>query len=168
MLMEMRPTMAKAGLKDHPKFRRLVYILREPVPHVWGYLECLWMSGYQLRSDRIGDDIDVELAAEFQGEPGTLAKALVTSGFIDNKDGIYFIHDFWEHCPKYVRDAKGKSERRTADRQRTNADKRGQTAVSASIWRKIATKTRTTSDKTRSRRTKRKRKRKRKRKKKKK
>jgi hypothetical protein len=108
--------MAKAGLKDHPKFRRLVYLLKEPVPHVWGYLECLWASGYQLRSDRIGDEIDVELGAEFVGEQGRLVKALLAVGFIESREGVYFIHDFWEHAPKYVRDALAARERRAESR----------------------------------------------------
>jgi len=95
--------MARAGLKDHPKFRRLVYILREPVPHVWGYLECLWATAYQQRSDRIGDKIDVELSADYPGEPGKLCDALVQAGFIDRAGDVYYVHDLADHAPPYVR-----------------------------------------------------------------
>ena len=96
-------TMARAGLKDHMKFKRLVYILREPVPHVWGYLECLWATSYQQRSDQIGDRIDVELAADFPREPGKLVDALIVTGFIDLVEGVHYVHDLVDHAPPYVR-----------------------------------------------------------------
>lgn len=95
--------MARAGFKDHPKFKRLVYLLKEPVPHVWGYLECLWNTAYQLRDDKIGDSISVELNAEYPGETGKLCNALLNCGWIDEIEGQFYIHDLLDHCPPYVK-----------------------------------------------------------------
>src|SRR5262245_23991878 len=97
--------MARAGLLDHRKFKRLVHILREPVPHVVGYLEVLWTTGYQQRDPFIGDKVDVELAAQFPGEPGKLCAALHEVGFIDavpDRPGTFQVHDLYENAPRYV------------------------------------------------------------------
>jgi hypothetical protein len=79
--------MARPGLKNHPKFRRLVFVLKEPIPHVLGYLECLWMVAYECGDPLIGDQTDVELAAEWPGERGKLCKALSECRFLDESDG---------------------------------------------------------------------------------
>jgi hypothetical protein len=94
---------ALSSLWTNPKFRRLVHELREPVPHVLGYLECLWNTAYQAANPRIGDAIDVELAAEYPGERGKLFKALVACRFLDEESGVFFVHDFWDHAPHYVK-----------------------------------------------------------------
>jgi len=96
--------MARPGFKDHRKFKRLVHLLQEPVPHVLGYMECLWDVAYQNGDPFIGDAIDVELAAQYPGEPGKLCKALLSCGLIDEVDGgKYQIHDLHENAPDYVK-----------------------------------------------------------------
>src|SRR4051812_26885101 len=62
--------MARPTLRQHPKFRRLCHLLAVPVPHALGYLECMWSVGYQCGDPVLGDATDVELAAEWPGEPG--------------------------------------------------------------------------------------------------
>jgi hypothetical protein len=63
-----------------------------------------------MRSAKVGDKLDVEISAEYPGERGKLCDALLEVGFLDiNSDGdTYFIHDFLEHAPRYVRDAVSK------------------------------------------------------------
>lgn len=96
--------MARPGLSDNPKFRRLVHLLGEPVPHVRGYLECMWEVGYQSGNPLIGDALDVELAAQFPGTPGKLFAALLDSRFIDCVgESKYAIHDLLDNAPDYVR-----------------------------------------------------------------
>jgi hypothetical protein len=96
--------MAKPGFQHHPKFKRLVYILREPVPHVWGYCECLWNVAYQNGDPLIGDSMDIELAAQYPGEPGKLTQALLVVRLIDEVEGGKFqIHDLHENAPDYVK-----------------------------------------------------------------
>jgi hypothetical protein len=95
--------MARPGLQVHPKFRRLVHTLGEPVPHVLGYLECMWLVGYESGNPVLGDHLDVELAAQYPGKPGTLHQALLDCRFIDVRpDGRFQIHDLHENAPSYV------------------------------------------------------------------
>lgn len=95
---------AKAELRDHRKFLKLKRLLGEPTPHVMGYLECMWLRGYQTGSPYLGDAADVEGAAEYPGEVGKFARAASESGFIDqDDDGNYSIHDLWDHAPNYVK-----------------------------------------------------------------
>src|SRR5688500_5704811 len=95
--------MARSELRHHPKFKRLVHTLGLPVPYALGLLECMWQCGYQSGSDLVGDKLDVELAAEWPGEGGKLFKALLDLGWIDERDGRYYIHDLWDHAPEYAR-----------------------------------------------------------------
>ncbi len=111
-------TMARAGLTDHHKFCRLVHLLKEPVPHVWGYLECLWKAAYQRRSDYIGDEVDVELAAMYPGEAGKLVKALEATRFIDKREDSFYVHDLADHAPPYVR--RGLERKSTSGRPKVN------------------------------------------------
>lgn len=103
--------MARPCLQTHPKFRRLVFSLKVPVPHAVGYLECLWIVAYECGDPFIGDATDVELAAQWPGKPGQLCEALLKcggqgrSGFIeqaDDRDG-FRVHDLFDHCPDYVK-----------------------------------------------------------------
>jgi hypothetical protein len=119
---------ARPGFQKHPKFRRLVHLLKEPVPHVLGYCECLWDVCYENGNDYLGEALDVELAAQWPGEPGKLTRALAAVGLIDvvtdvtdlrdfrdkgEKDARplipdaiepirYRVHDLFDHAPDYV------------------------------------------------------------------
>jgi hypothetical protein len=95
-------SVARPGLLKHRKFLRLVHILGEPVPHVLGYLELIWNSCYESGEQHLGDALDVELAAQWPGETGTLCKALTNVGFLDEHEGHYQVHDLWDHAPEYV------------------------------------------------------------------
>src|SRR5262245_51849408 len=95
--------MARAGLQDHPKFRRLVYLLGEPVPHVVGYLECMWEVAYQRGNPTLGDRLDVELAAQYPGDQGKLVQALIDSKFVDEENGLCLVHDLISNAPDYVK-----------------------------------------------------------------
>lgn len=95
--------MARDTLFVHPKFKRLVYMLGIPAPHALGHLEYLWRVGYASGNAIIGDETDVELAAEWNGESGKLAKALLEVRFLDQReDGRLQIHDLHDHAPEYV------------------------------------------------------------------
>lgn len=96
--------MAKPELRDHRKFLKLKRLLGAPTPHVMGYLECLWLRGYQTGNPVVGDSLDVESAAEYPGEIGTFTKAALDAGFLDlGEDGRYSIHDLFEHAPSYAK-----------------------------------------------------------------
>jgi hypothetical protein len=94
--------MARPGLRQHPKFRRLVHNLGEPEPHALGYLECMWSVGYECGDSLLGDETDVELAALYPGPKGKLCAALLECRLIDKVDGKFHIHDLYDHAPGYV------------------------------------------------------------------
>jgi hypothetical protein len=95
---------AKPELRDHRKFLKLKRLLGEPTPHLIGYLECLWLRGYQTGSAYIGDALDVESAAEYPGEVGRFTQAATDAGFLDrNDDGTFVIHDLFDHAPAYAK-----------------------------------------------------------------
>jgi hypothetical protein len=111
--------MARPGLQKHPKFRRLVATLAVPVPHVVGYLECLWEVTYECGNPILGDVLDVELAAQWPGERGRLCEALMACGgegrigFIEQiDDGRYQVHDLFDHAPDYVLQRRNKEAER--------------------------------------------------------
>lgn len=94
--------MARIGLSDNIKFRRMVRLLKIPRPYVRGLLESMWEVGWQNVNPVLGSSLDVELAAEWPGEIGHFTAAAVESGFLDEERGIFTIHDFWDHVPDYV------------------------------------------------------------------
>jgi hypothetical protein len=67
-------------------------------------LETLWDTAHECGNPVIGTADDVEAAAEWWGEPGRLFEALREGRWIDElPDGRWQIHDYWDHCPEYVR-----------------------------------------------------------------
>ena len=101
--------MGRPGLTRHPKFRRLAADLGSRLI-ARGALETLWDTAYENGEPYLGDGRAVELAAEWEGEPGALLKALLEAGgdgspgFVEEvSPGRYAVHDLWDHAPDYVR-----------------------------------------------------------------
>lgn len=116
--------MARLGLRNHPKFRRLVALLRLPEAYVLGHLQMLWETAYEIGPE-IGDATDVEVAAGWVGEPGVLCSALATCGgsgrhgFLEPNPELpdcFLVHDLWDHAPEYVSRRVGKEIARKKDR----------------------------------------------------
>lgn len=111
--------MARPGLRNHPKFRRLRAAIGLPAVYVEAHLEAMWKSGYETGNPYLGDKADVELAAEWEdsGKPtGAWFKAALACGWIDSVGGgKYQIHDLIENAPDYVK--------RRALRERERKDK---------------------------------------------
>jgi hypothetical protein len=66
-------------------------------------LELLWDVAYENGDPILGSTADVEYQADWLGEVGKLTQALVDSGFLDDDDGLYKVHDLLDHAPDYVR-----------------------------------------------------------------
>lgn len=96
--------MARPGLNGHRKMRRLVHVLGRPRYQCRGLLETMWEAAYEAGEPRLGDALDVALAAEWDGERHEeLAEALLAAGFIDRDEaGQYWIHDLYDNAPEYV------------------------------------------------------------------
>lgn len=95
--------MARPTLFTHRKFLKLSRLLRSDVLAL-GHLEFMWHAANESGDPVLGDQDDAEAVARWQGESGELVQALVSSGFVDRRpDGVFEIHDYWHHCPDYVR-----------------------------------------------------------------
>ncbi len=125
--------MARPGLDRNVKFRNLCRLLKQPRPHVRGYLELLWDVAYENGNPVIGDPASVEAAAEFPGEPGRLFAALLGCGgegrvgFVEpvqGSDTLFQVHDLMDHAPDYVKKRRKREEERLANAK--TADNGGQ------------------------------------------
>ena len=131
--------MARPNLRGHRKFRRLVFLLGMPAPHILGHLEFVWQAAYESGDERIGDRVDLELAAEWPGEKGAFAQASIDAGFFDEDEhGVVTVHDLWDHAPDYVeRRAKKEADRRmkgkTLSEIRAESGRRGGLARVANL-----------------------------------
>lgn len=101
--------MARPGLRNHPKFRRLMHLLGESESQARGCLECMWDVAYECGNPVIGDAIDVQLACKTSIDSERLVRSLMDSGgpgragFIEqDEDGRYIVHDLFDHAPSYV------------------------------------------------------------------
>lgn len=86
-------------LPHHPKTRKLLRRLGPAGP--WSFV-CLiaWTAANRPSGslDKM-DEEDVELAADWDGEPGALVDALTTVGFLDPTENGYQLHDWEDHQP---------------------------------------------------------------------
>lgn len=98
--------MARPTLDRHRKFKRLARLLGSR-PLARGYLELLWDCANESGDPVFPDARDVEAVCEWDGVEGDLCKMLVEVGFLEQDNSLqdlrYIIHDFWHHCPEYVR-----------------------------------------------------------------
>ena len=122
--------MAKHTTTQCRKFKRALRELSIPGPHLLGYLEYIWQSA-NLEGNPVFADMDeVEAAAEWSGEPRTLATALIDTGWLDRReDGKIEVHDYWEHAPKFVQERERLRVKRHANKFQqipTNSNKRQQ------------------------------------------
>jgi len=88
-----------ATLPAHPKTKKL--IRRVGMGGAW-QLVCFFLWARQNRSD--GDlsgmsDEDIELAVDWDGEPGAFVAALIDVKFLDGAEGARSIHDWADHNP---------------------------------------------------------------------
>lgn len=115
--------MALSTLWKLGKFKALARALKGKAQAV-GTLECLWACGCQAADDFLGTAEDVEAECEWKGKRGALAKTLEDLHWIDATPRGYIIHDFWDHCPGYVKRKRARldlehNKGRTEDGQRT-------------------------------------------------
>jgi hypothetical protein len=107
--------MARITLSTHWKFQRLARAVGSKVM-ARGVLETLWEPCWMIGDPYVGTSQDIEALCEWKGEKGALTKALLmadakNAGFIEpyvgnvriQGDPHYQIHDFFHHCPEYVR-----------------------------------------------------------------
>jgi hypothetical protein len=87
------------GLPTHPKLKKLRKRLGKDA--CWS-LVCLflWVADDRWDGDLSGlSDEDIELAADWEGEPAAFVKALAEVGFLEGASGTFIIHGWKEHNP---------------------------------------------------------------------
>lgn len=107
--------MPRPTLFQSRKFQLALRRLNIPAPHLLGHLEFVWESANQSGESMVGCWESLEAVAMWDGEPGVFAKTLSMPGtnFFDvMDDGIFEIHDYWDHAPEYVRDRRRKEQLR--------------------------------------------------------
>ena len=98
--------MARPGICNNVKYKRLVKTLELPRPYVLGLLQTLWEVCYESGNPIIGDSEDIEIAAEWPGQPKEFFEALRDGKWIDPVDGaddLWEVHDLLDNAPDYVR-----------------------------------------------------------------
>ena len=101
--------MARPTLYSHRKFRCLARALGSRALAA-GSLDLVWNAAYQDGDPLIGGAEDVEEVADWKGDPGRLAEALATAGFLDVTERGFEVHDLFDHAPDYVRRRMKRSE----------------------------------------------------------
>ena len=123
--------MGRPGLSHHPKFLMLARTLGEVMAR--GVLELVWEVSYESGDDRLGGPDAVEAAARWRGERGVCFAALRDAvgqgrvGFIEERDGVWCVHDLWDHAPDYVRKRATREAQRRTKGQSLAAEQRSLT-----------------------------------------
>lgn len=113
--------MARPGLTRHRKFLRLAQVLQGRAL-AFGALGLIWEVAYENGDPLVGDELSVEAAADWRGQPGHLCRALVECGFLSATEAGYVVHDFWTHAPAYVRKRRKRELERHAAGQALSRD----------------------------------------------
>jgi len=100
--------LARVTLERNVKFKALIKALEIPKPYVRGLLETMWDVAAECGNPVLGTEEDVELAAEWPGEPGLFFKAVMSRWVDQLPDGRWQIHDYFDHAPDYVLDRRRK------------------------------------------------------------
>jgi hypothetical protein len=110
-------------LRDHPKTRKAAVILGVPRAQIIGHLHCLWWWALSYAPDgdvSIYDDVDIAMAAEWEGDPAEFVRALIgcgsggRPGFIDPDPMA--LHDWDDYGGKYVEKRRKDAARKAAAR----------------------------------------------------
>jgi hypothetical protein len=114
--------MARPTLPQNRKFLKLARRLGSRAL-ARGHLELLWDAANETGNAVLGDVDDVEILGDWQGDKGELVTALMECGsaggpgfIIEESEGIYRIHDYWDHAPRYVRRRRQREDERKSDR----------------------------------------------------
>ena len=89
------------GLCDHPKVWRAATELQVTHEQIVGHLLRLWDWAYTHGDDGelhgISGTADLAYCCRYNGDPSTIASALLSARLIDDRDGVYYVHDWCEN-----------------------------------------------------------------------
>ena len=116
------------NLQTHRKFKLVLHELRGSGadgtnvsgPLLNGHLSYLWRTSWMEDSPYLANEEEAEIVMEWEGEPGSLAAALIKRGFLDRtEDDRLEIHNWAKHAPNYIKE---KWKKRTQRKGRSPAD----------------------------------------------
>lgn len=87
------------GARDHPKILKVARDLGIPKVHVLGHVCSLWTWTLRMAPDgdlSSFDHEDIEIAAEWDGEPGKFITACIERGLLDRTEYGLAIHDWFD------------------------------------------------------------------------
>jgi hypothetical protein len=96
----------KQGTAQHPKFRKLARRLGKRTYEVAGVLEMLWAMASQYTDDgdlSRFDAEDIAVYLDWEGDSDELLKSLIECGWLDRVGDSLVIHDWFDHCPEFVK-----------------------------------------------------------------
>lgn len=121
----------KAGTQNHLKMRRLQKALGIPLYQAVGILETLWLLAADCADDGvIGKFSDQEIADYLGWEKNAseIVRALTDTGWtVRGLSGKLEIHDWFDHCPNFIKDRHRKREARGAKKAKARGRPRKQT-----------------------------------------
>jgi hypothetical protein len=94
------------SLRHHPKLSTACRILSAPAPHIVGHLHFLWWwcMDYALDGDlSCYTNEQIADAAGWTGDANLFVQALANSGFLDEDNSYYKIHDWYDFCGELVK-----------------------------------------------------------------
>lgn len=105
----------------HPKTKKLARLLDISVVTAVGHLHYLWWWALDFAQegdlDKY-DECDIAEACMWEGDEKLFVGSLIQSGFIDNKESILCIHDWYEYAGILIERRKSDAERKRQDRDK--------------------------------------------------
>lgn len=118
-----------SSLSSNPKFFNLVSLLKVGKIDAFWNLHHMWYWCSDHYPDGVMknvSDVAIACSAQWPGDSKVFVDALVSSGFLDRKDGALIVHDWIQWRPEYVRsrDRRSTAKRPRFDRVSTAKEKR--------------------------------------------
>jgi hypothetical protein len=110
--------------RDHPKLLKLARDLGIAKVQALGHVCSLWLWVLRMAPDgdlSSFDGDDIEIGAEWDGQPGKFVSALISRRFIDKTDDGYVVHD-WQDYSGSLKSAERMRKSRAAKRDRERDD----------------------------------------------
>jgi hypothetical protein len=109
-------TRVDTGLRDHRKVRRLARKLEIEQAHALGLVVSFWLFSLNNWGHGVVDQDPDEIAhaACWDGDPQDLVQGLFDAGFLENKNGVWLIHDWDNYGGKYIKQVERNRDRAAA------------------------------------------------------
>ena len=128
-------TRVDTGLRDHRKVRKLARLLKIEQAHALGLVVGFWLFSLNNWGHGVVDKDPDEIAhaACWAGDPQDLVDAFLNAGFLENKNGVWLIHDWDNYGGKYIAQVERNRERAAAWRDEKKERKQEAKEISQTL-----------------------------------